>query len=610
MSKKIIRKMYTSSEEDVSDVTPPVRMVTRTQVSSSDLPPDELERKTSNPVSPVNLSALPDSILNKIASYMNKSGIANTFGINPLMQSIRSRIDVELDDVQLTIDEFMNYSRELSKYNVVSLSIHDQEDNIIDIAEHKNVEYAAKLLKKIRSLEIDVHEVVSNTDNLRWIASNCINLLYLTCDGSCFNAMTEDLPHREKIVKLDTYNTDLISLEGYINVKNLSLKNIDEVNFDGIDNVIDLYLVGVGDILDYKYMTGIQVLKLKNCAIKPRWINSQTALQELEMVKCSGKRVKIDNATVENIFLNGMDVEEYSITNCENLTTLKIDNITSGGDNVNIFNCPKLSTLYIDSVSNTQFLMNCPDIKELELILTTNLSNNIKYCTKLESLILGGASITDASFLSRCGKLKYLIMSCNILTDIDMFFPYLSELEKLIFSGDEITSIENIKFCTKLQKVDIQSKNIDYSSICNLPELKSLSIIDNNMILTRLLPTTLISLSIMGNMENLSCIKNCVNLEWLSLSDSSTLSNLNGIENCAKLHGITIENMRDISSINSLRYCKNLRYVEMQNLGQRIDISPLKYCPFLSSVKTRNCRVILGNAEFSNSKSYALFDVR
>ena len=182
----------------------------------------------------------------------------------------------------------------------------------------------------------------------------------------------------------------------------------------------------------------------------------------------------------------------------------------------------------------------------------------LKYCRKLETLILCGKGITDISPLSKVTSLKYLHLGMEmydeptLVTDISPL-SNLTELEGLTLFGDGITDISVLSNLTKMTYLSINGEGFtDISVLGGLTNLEEVYLIGDGI-------TDISVLGKFTNMPNLEML--CISTD--KITDISVFGKLEYLPEFNELI-ISGDGITDISVLGKLT---NLEYLTIQGAG-------------------------------------------
>lgn len=208
-------------------------------------------------------------------------------------------------------------------------------------------------------------------------------------------------------------------------------------------------------------------------------------------------------------------LERLQLSECKNLIDIKSIHECSTLREIEIFSCLNIRDLYLppyvtdlfvgtSNISNIDDISECANLRRLRLLRCDDLYDfdailNLK---KLEFVLLSHCKMKDIYFLSRCSKLRHLVLDNCYLLD----------------------NIYSIKFLTSLNVLTIVLCGCDLL-------INYISCL-----------TGLISLTIDGySFTDLDLVSAMTNLHTLKIFNNRELYSLNGIQNCSKLKTLHVE---------------------------------------------------------------------
>ncbi|NEQ68630.1 MAG: NACHT domain-containing protein [Symploca sp. SIO2D2] len=249
-----------------------------------------------------------------------------------------------------------------------------------------------------------------------------------------------------------------------------------------------------------------------------------------------------------------------------------------------------LETLILEGnqISDASLLKTLTQLKRLNLSLT-QISDILPLSSliQLEELNLSYTQVTDISPLSRLTQLKLLNLSDTQVTDISPL-SRLTQLKLLNLSDTQVTDISPLSRLTQIQELDLFGTQVkDIFPLSGLTQLKLLNLSDTQVTdvssLSGLTQLKLLNLS-KTKVTDVSLLSRFTRLKLLNLSDTQVtdVSSLSGLTQL-KLLNLSKTKVTDVSPLSGLTQLEVL-YLSKTKVT---DVSPLKHLSGLK-IYTRN----------------------
>ena len=408
---------------------------------------------------------------------------------------------------------------------------------------------------------------------------------------------------KSSVVSLDIELSNSSTLEGFINLESLVLKDSDSLlkEIDGLSSLHKLRHFDI-NLPEYHGDSGLQnnLKSLRSLLNKTLNMTSLdlsyfTALEDLEGLQSMTKLKTLDISGCGS--LRNVDAMKGLV----NLEEVKFDSLYSLESLENLkYNGTELSLWGWDELKNLDGVQNM---------------------RQLESINIASKNISDISALKGMKSLKEIVIRrCDNLISLSGI-ESLASLELLDIDSEVINSLSDLKDLKNLGRAHIEcDKLLNLKGLEEAPNITELNLtskgledISNTKSLTKLKN---LDLSECSSIESLSGLEKLNLLESLKVTDCSKLSSLDGVPNsdvyvlnirfgsgvevdlsgCSSLKDITALkgaskiDWFDIVGCNSIRKTEGLEKIEIDNLSCSVsDISLLQSLNILD-VKTLSLR--------------------
>ena len=285
---------------------------------------------------------------------------------------------------------------------------------------------------------------------------------------------------------------------------------------------------------------------------------------DIEDIKLIAAHTNLDSLSL--LFPVGNNINNlHSLASLHNLRTLSLNNqLQDYSFLFGMIKLEKFKSLYIKGDLRTIFNVNNA-LVSLEITIGVELKtlDGIERLTKLQYL-----------------GLHNLVLRNTEITDIDPIFR-LKNLETLSLIG--FTNL--VKFNINSVMPNFRTMNISNSPLIALKGMRYCPVLS---------VMTLISIQI----EDITDISDCVNLEQLTLIHCDKLIDISAISKCQKLTQIKISNCDLVADISPLVNCKLLENISLWGLNSVKEVAPLNTLPHLKLVDTRECKGIIDFSAF------------
>jgi len=365
----------------------------------------------------------------------------------------------------------------------------------VDLSENgiEDVSYIAAALIGISQ----VQSIDLSSNNIKDISAlgYCHNIKELKISNNNINNISS-LKYLRNLEKLDISNNLVQNIYPLRYLRNLKSLNI------GGNNIENLYPLSNLINLEELYMSGnIQAKDITS----DRYIEiSLDNVIDDKKLKLNGRYISIfskdwnDNYTIYNnkyiiyhkdyIIYNKKPVD---ITPLEKITSLKKLDV-SNNYLTSIYPLHTLTNLeYLDishnDINDISYIADMVKLKELHAEFNDQIEDigALSDLASLEKLDISNNNIGDISSLRNLVRLKYLDISCNNVSNIDSLEwisphkdintgEYLSGLIELKLNGNTIKDVYALVCMSNLEKLYIDSTDIDLSPLKNLQKLKEI----------------------------------------------------------------------------------------------------------------------------------------
>lgn len=168
------------------------------------------------------------------------------------------------------------------------------------------------------------------------------------------------------------------------------------------------------------------------------------------------------------------DIDIESLSNCENLEKLTIDDMSNVTDITPLKNLKNLEYIYIkNECSQDVFadLMQIPSLKEVK-ITNSKISSLPANSSLVKTLILKNCLIVDIDNISTYKTLKYLDLSHNMITNIYK----LNELKNLSYLNLSYNKISDILAISNI--ISLKNLDLSHNKLQNINELSKLAFLE------------------------------------------------------------------------------------------------------------------------------------
>ncbi|KEJ01045.1 hypothetical protein N494_08735 [Clostridium botulinum A2B7 92] len=569
--------------------------------------------------------------------YIEKLYVSGT-KINTVPQ-LSSLLELDLSNCNINDISFINYLHNLTYLNVGKLKY---KSNILS-----NISFVSSL-EKLEYLSIANTDVV-NIDVLR----NLINLRKLDITG-CAKINTQVLNHVEiigneivnfgdkvlereirelinnysepiykrqlsSITKLELSGRGIVDLQGLESMENLTyldLSNNEISNIDSIKKLVNLKKLvlhknKIGSIKSIESLKYLEELDLSNNLIGD--ITMLGGLSQLTRLDLSRNGIVsinslggLINLQYLSLYENKISEREESLKKLYNLRELYLKN--SGVSNFDVTLAYYNNLEKKDFTTNSDFIvfdekLDSDLAKIIREILGKDENTNI-YKSEVDTITDIDLSEDTISKLNISSKLT----NTNVI-NLDGIQNF-SNLHSINLRGHgKLEGLENLMPISGLIKLDLQGREINYTSLYYIKYLTSLRYLYlNNMNLTgdlsfleNLTDLRVLDLSRTG-ISNISILDKLRNLSELYLGGNNIidLSSLESLTNLVKLD--LVEN-DDITSIYALRNLINLRYLTLP-------ITNPKKIQDYSAIASYYYNLTYKNFDLENSNAIVIKEIR
>lgn len=245
-----------------------------------------------------------------------------------------------------------------------------------------------------------------------------------------------------------------------------------------------------------------------------------------------------------------------------------------------------------DSNIRTKQDLFLPSLRGLYITLRMDAADLTKFThlKKLESLELGGPSLTSLEGLDQLPALNELILFESGLTDLSVLAAQKNIVKLSLLKNDQLTSVASLSQAAHLKSLTLSGKSLtDLSPLASLSGLEELSVtgtaIRDAAFLTGM--TGLKSLELMGNKElgTVPELAGLTGLERLILDSDESFASQNDLASLSNLKAL---NLRVTKKLSFLQPLQNLEELTIYTAQTQWDVSGLAQFPHLKRLSFRN----------------------
>jgi len=351
---------------------------------------------------------------------------------------------------------------------------------------------------------------------------------------------------KSSVVSLDIELSNSSTLEGFINLESLILKDSDSllIEIDGLNSLNKLNHFEInsegyyGNSSLQNNLKSLKSLLNKSLDMTSLDLSNFRALEDLEGLQSMAKLKTLDISDCSS--LKNVDV----LKNLVNLEDINFDSLYS------------LESLENLKYSGTELsLWGMGALKNLD---------GVQNMHQLESVTIASKNISDISALKGMKSLKEIVIrGCDNLISLSGI-ESLPSLEFLDIDSEVINSLSDLKDLKNLDRVHIEcDKLLNLKGLEEAPNINELNVTSKGL-------------------EDISNIKSLTKLKNLDLSECSSIESLSGLEKLNLLESLKVT---DCSKLNSLDGVPNSDvYVLNKRFGSGVEVN-LSGCTSLKDIR-------------------------
>ena len=233
-----------------------------------------------------------------------------------------------------------------------------------------------------------------------------------------------------------------------------------------------------------------------------------------------------------------------------------------------------------------------PNLRELYIPLTMDAADLTKFThlKKLETLQLGGSSLTSLEGLDQLPGLNELILFDTGLTDLSALASRQQIVRLSLLDNDQLASVASLSQAAHLESLTLSGKALtDLSPLASLSGLKELSVTGTSIRDTAFLSgmTGLDSLELTGNkqLDTVPELAGLSGLERLTLDSDESFASQNDLAGLSNLKALKLQVSKDLGYLQPLQ---GLEELTIYSYRAQWDISGVAQFPNLKRLSFRS----------------------